>query len=492
MIFQSTRGDEKKLSGAKAIIKGIADDKGLYAPVEIPKLPLLPKDMVGMTYEEVAKKILLAFFDDFTEEEMERCVLGAYSKGFDSAEIAPIVHVGDKAVLELYHGRTAAFKDMALSILPHLLTTALEKEGEKKKICILTATSGDTGKAALEGFADVEGTEIIVFYPEDGVSTVQKRQMITQQGKNVHVYAIRGNFDNAQSGVKEIFNDEKFNLAMEKNNVRLSSANSINIGRLVPQVAYYVFSYVKLIEAGKIKAGDEINIAVPTGNFGNILAGYYAAKMGIPINKFICASNENKVLTDFFNTGKYDIKRDFILTNSPSMDILISSNLERLLFLLSDNDSGEVARLMSALEEENEYKISDGLKDKMSDFYGGYATEEEVKNTIEKVYREYEYLMDTHTAIAYKVYEDYVKESGDERQALIVSTASPYKFSESVAEAIGMESMENPYELLVKLSEETGIAIPEGLMDLDKKEVRHSEVIDVESMKDAVVEALNI
>lgn len=492
MIFQSTRGDEKKLSGARAIIKGIADDKGLYAPVEIPTLPLLLKDMVGMTYEETAKIILLAFFDDFTEEEMEKCVAGAYSKGFDSKEIVPIVSVGDKAVLELYHGRTAAFKDMALSILPHLLTTALEKEGEKKKICILTATSGDTGKAALEGFADVEGTEIIVFYPEDGVSIVQKRQMITQQGKNVHVYAIRGNFDNAQSGVKDIFNDKEFNYFIEKNNIRLSSANSINIGRLIPQVAYYVFSYLKLIENGKIELGEEINISVPTGNFGNILAGYYAAKMGVPINKFICASNENKVLTDFFNTGKYDIKRDFVLTNSPSMDILISSNLERLLFLLSGNNAEEVSRLMEALENEKEYEISEKLKEKMSAFYGGYATEEEVRESIEKVYKDYGYLMDTHTAIACKVYDDYVKESGDERQALIVSTASPYKFSDSVAEAIGMKLTDNPFELINELSEKTGIEIPEGLMDLDKKNIKHSEVIDVADMKNAVLNSLNI
>ena len=333
--YQSTRGSKYIKTSAQAIIQGIAEDKGLYVPSKIPELPFAIEDMVGKPYQEVAFKIIKAFFEDFTDEEMRVCIDGAYDDKFEKKEIVPVVKAGGAYFLELYHGKTAAFKDMAISILPYLLTTAMRKEKEDKKICILTATSGDTGKAALEGFADVAGTEIIVFYPNKGVSEMQERQMITQTGNNTRVFAVNGNFDDAQTGVKKIFGDDKFAEKLADKGYRLSSANSINIGRLIPQVAYYVYGYIRLVEQGVIEPGDEINITVPTGNFGNILAAYYAGQMGIPVKKFICASNENKVLTDFINTGTYNTNREFFLTNSPSMDILISSNLERLLYRVS-------------------------------------------------------------------------------------------------------------------------------------------------------------
>jgi threonine synthase len=325
---------------------------------------------------------------------------------------------------------------MALSILPYLLTTAMKKENEDKKICILTATSGDTGKAALEGFADVPGTEIIVFFPNKGVSEVQQKQMVTQEGENTHVFAIEGNFDDAQTGVKRIFNDSEFAEKLAAMGCKLSSANSINIGRLVPQVAYYVYGYAKLVEQGVIKAGDKVNVTVPTGNFGNILAAYYAGKMGIPMNKLICASNKNQVLTDFFNTGVYDINREFYLTNSPSMDILISSNLERLLYHLSGNNGAEIKELMTALDTEKRYEVSETIKAGLEAFVGGTASVDETNETIGKMYDEHGYLIDTHTAVAYKVYQDYVKETGDETPTLIASTASAYKFADSAALSI--------------------------------------------------------
>ena len=484
--YRSTRGSERILRGAQAIIQGIAEDKGLYVPAEFPKLPCRIEDLEGKTYQEIAKTVIGAFLDDFTAEEMAYCVDSAYDEKFEAEEIAPIVKAGDAHFLELYHGKTAAFKDMALSILPYLLTTSLKKENEDKKICILTATSGDTGKAALEGFADVEGTEIIVFYPNKGVSTVQERQMITQEGSNTHVFAIEGNFDDAQTGVKKIFNDDELAERLAAKGVKLSSANSINIGRLVPQVAYYVYSYVKLVEEGTVKMGDKINIVVPTGNFGNILAGYYAKQLGIPVNRFICASNENKVLTDFINTGVYDIRRDFFLTNSPSMDILISSNLERLLYHLSGGNGEEVRELMNRLESEKVYSVSDSIRDGLSDFYGGYADQKDTNETIGRMYRENGYLMDTHTAVAYKVYEDYRKATGDETVTVIASTASAFKFAESVADAIGVQAETDCFGLLEVLSEQTGVKIPRGLQNLDKKEIRHSGVIEVADMSDTV------
>ncbi len=488
--YQSTRGSRNIKTAAQAVIQGIAEDKGLYVPDQIPALPKKIEELVGRPYKEIAYEIIGAFFTDYTEEEMQHCVNGAYDSKFEEAEIVPITHAGGADFLELYHGKTAAFKDMALSILPYLLTTAMKKEKEDKKICILTATSGDTGKAALEGFADVPGTEIIVFFPNQGVSQVQERQMVTQEGDNTHVFAIEGNFDDAQTGVKKIFSDRAFAEKLAGMGCRLSSANSINIGRLVPQVAYYVYGYAKLAERGQIKVGDPVNIVVPTGNFGNILAAYYAGKMGIPVNKFICASNKNKVLTDFFNTGIYDINREFYLTNSPSMDILISSNLERLLYHLSGNDGEEISRLMSALEQDKKYEVSDKIREGLSDFYGGFATVEDTNETIGRMYRENGYLIDTHTAVAYKVYQDYVTETGDKTPAIIASTASAYKFADSVAHSIGLGEESDGFAYVRALEKETGVRVPKALKDLDKKEIRHKGIIEISDMPGAVEESV--
>ena len=490
MKYQSTRGSKIFKTAPEAIIQGLAEDKGLYVPEEIPALPFTVEEMIGKSYQEVAFKILKAFFPEYTDEEMKHCVEGAYDSKFEAEEIVPVVHSAGVDFLELYHGKTAAFKDMALSILPYLLTTAMKKENEDKKICILTATSGDTGKAALEGFADVEGTEIIVFYPNQGVSEVQERQMVTQEGENTHVFAINGNFDNAQSGVKQIFNDDEMAKELADKGVKLSSANSINIGRLVPQVAYYVYAYIKLVSSGTLENGQPMNVVVPTGNFGNILAAYYAGQMGIPMGKFICASNENKVLTDFINTGVYDIRREFHLTNSPSMDILISSNLERLLYHLSGNNGEEVKGLMDALESEKVYKVSDKIKAGLKDFYGGYATVEETNETIGKVYAEENYLMDTHTAVAYKVYENYLAETGDKTPTVIASTASPYKFADSVAKAIGLGQCANGFEYVKAVNTKTGVKVPAGLKDLENKEIRHTGVLDIDQMPKSVKESL--
>lgn len=486
IMYKSTRGSKNEKTAAQAVIQGIAEDKGLYVPDSIPALPKKISELAGMPYRDIAYEIIRTFFPDYTKDEMEYCVKGAYDSKFEEKEIVPVKEAGGAYFLELYHGKTAAFKDMALSILPYLLTTAMKKENEDKKICILTATSGDTGKAALEGFADVPGTEIIVFFPNQGVSQVQERQMITQEGDNTHVFAIEGNFDDAQTGVKKIFNDREFAEKLAGSGCKLSSANSINIGRLVPQVAYYVYGYAKLVERGVIKEGDCINIVVPTGNFGNILAAYYAGKMGIPVNKFICASNENKVLTDFFRTGTYDINRDFYLTNSPSMDILISSNLERLLYHLSGNDGDEIKRLMEALEVDKKYQVNDKVKTGLEDFYGGFADIEATNRTIGDMYEKHGYLIDTHTAVAYKVYEDYVKETGDNTHALIASTASAYKFADSVSLSIGMDEEANGFEYVKALHEKTGVRIPAGLKDLENKPIRHKGVISVKEMANAV------
>ena len=488
--YQSTRGSENIKTAAQAVIQGIAEDRGLYVPNSIPALPKTVEELVGKSYREIAFEIIGSFFTDYTAEEMLACVEGAYDSKFEAEEVVPIVEAGGAHFLELYHGKTAAFKDMALSILPYLLTTAMKKEKEDKKICILTATSGDTGKAALEGFADVPGTEIIVFFPNQGVSEVQERQMITQEGENTHVFAIEGNFDDAQTGVKKIFNDGEFAEKLAGFGCKLSSANSINIGRLVPQVAYYVYGYAKLVEQGIVKAGEPVNVVVPTGNFGNILAAYYAGKMGIPVGKLICASNKNKVLTDFFNTGVYDINRDFYLTNSPSMDILISSNLERLLYHLSGNDGAEIKGLMETLETEKKYEVSDKIKEGLAAFYGGFASVDETNATIGKMYEEHGYLMDTHTAVAYKVYQDYVAETGDKTPTLIASTASAYKFADSVAKSIGLGEETNGFEYVKSLADKTGVRIPAGLKDLENKPVRHTGVIEVPEMAKAVEESV--
>ena len=487
--YISTRGKGKPRAAASAVIKGISEDKGLFVPEMVPQLPFRPAEMVGKPYKEVAKAVIGAFFDDYTPEEIQLCVGGAYDSKFEAEDIVPVKDAGGAHFLELYHGRTAAFKDMALSILPYLMTVAVKKEKEDKQIVILTATSGDTGKAALEGFADVEGTQIIVFYPSTGVSEVQKRQMTTQEGSNTHVFGIRGNFDDAQTGVKRIFDDEEYNQKLEKAGCRLSSANSINIGRLVPQVAYYVYGYIRLIEKGVIRDGDPVNVVVPTGNFGNILASYYASLMGIPVRKFICASNRNKVLTDFINTGVYDIHRDFYVTYSPSMDILISSNLERLLYHLS-GDPEVVSELMEQLASEGKYEAGEKIREGMKAFHGGFADDEETLETIAGLYEKEGYLMDTHTAVAYKVYKDYQEVTGDHTPTLIASTASAYKFAANVASALGMPPAEDGFAAVRELEKKTGVPVPSGLRDLDQKTIRYDSVIDRDALKEAILASL--
>lgn len=486
MEYVSTRGDKNEKRAAEAIIQGIAADRGLFVPTKFPKLSDGCAALVGKTYKEIATRVFSEFLTDFSKDEIDYCVNSAYDTKFDEADMVKLVNFKEFGFLELYHGKTAAFKDMALSILPYFMRIAMEKEKEDKKICILTATSGDTGKAALEGFANVQNTEIAVFYPKNGVSDVQRLQMVTQEGENTHVYAIEGNFDDAQTRVKDIFGDEKFAAELDKMGVKLSSANSINIGRLLPQVVYYVYTYVKLLESGKIKADEGINVVVPTGNFGNILAAYYAKKMGTPINKLICASNENNVLTDFFNTFEYDIrpeKRGFNLTNSPSMDILVSSNLERLLYHLCGEDTAYIKSLMDDLAEKKHYSIKAEYQKNFVDFAAGFADMAQTEEGIKEVYEKYNYLIDTHTAVAYKVYEDYAKKTGDGTFTVIASTASPYKFPASVANAIGISNGVNDFDYLVRLFEKTKVGIPKSLADLEHKEIRHNSVIAKDAMK---------
>ena len=412
IMYKSTRSSGTEVTASQAILKGLADDGGLYVPVSFPNLPVSVDELAGLSYRETAYIIMKEFLSDFTEEELKKCIDSAYDDKFDTKEIAPLHKADGAYFLELFHGATIAFKDMALSILPHLLTTAAKKNNVNNKIIILTATSGDTGKAALAGFADVEGTGIIVFYPKHGVSQVQERQMITQKGSNTYVVGIEGNFDDAQTGVKDMFNDRELAALMDEKGYQFSSANSINIGRLVPQIVYYVYSYGRLVNDGEIKAGEPVNFVVPTGNFGNILAAYYAKKMGLPVGKLICASNENKVLFDFFKSGTYDRKREFILTSSPSMDILISSNLERLIYHIAGNDWAKTKELMEMLAVEGSYSITDDMKRELDIFEGGYATENETAETIRRIYKQDGYVIDTHTAVAADVYDKY-KKGGD-------------------------------------------------------------------------------
>jgi threonine synthase len=494
IVYKSTRGKEEKLTSAKAIIKGICEDGGLYVPNEIPKLDLNLSQLQQLNYNELALYIMKAFFTDFTEEELKHCVNSAYTtEKFDTAAIAPVVKVDNNLFLELFHGSTIAFKDMALSILPYLLKTAVKKENINKEVVILTATSGDTGKAALEGFSDVEGTKIIVFFPEEGVSDVQKRQMTTHKGENTYVVGIQGNFDDAQTGVKNIFNDKEMLAEMDNNGLMFSSANSINIGRLVPQVVYYFYAYCELLRKKEISVGEPMNVVVPTGNFGNILAAYFAKQMGLPINKLICASNQNNVLTDFINTGVYDARRDFYTTVSPSMDILISSNLERLLYLLSGDNSAEISKLMNELKTQKYYKINDSMKAKLGDFYGGYTSEEETLATVKKVYEESGYLMDTHTAVAQCVYEKYLKETGDKTKSVVVSTASPYKFTGAVMSAVNKDySKYDDFELIKEMNKLIGGEVPEAIKDIESRPILHSRFCEKEKMDMEVRKILNL
>lgn len=484
--YLSTRSKMEPINSAQAIIRGIADDKGLYVPTSIPELGIRPQDMFDWTYQDIAFEVISKFLPDFDPLKLSAAIDSAYDDKFEAEEVVPIVEAGGAYFLELYHGKTAAFKDMALSLLPYLLKIAMDQEGFKKKVAILTATSGDTGKAALAGFADIENTEIIVFYPASGVSQVQERQMTTQEGSNVNVFGIKGNFDDAQTEVKKIFSDQSFEKELDKKGVQLSSANSINIGRLVPQVVYYVYAYVQLIKRGAIKSGENFNVVVPTGNFGNILAAYYAKQMGLPIKKLICASNENKVLTDFIKTGIYDIKRPFYLTNTPSMDILISSNLERLLYHLSGEKEKEIASLMEDLKNKNSYKVSKKIKDGLTNFWAGFADQEETNDSISQLWKHDKYLVDTHTAVAYSVYQEYKKTTGDNTPAVITSTASAYKFSESVISAIGLKKESDGFSAIKALYKETGIKIPKGLENLDDKKVLHTKVLEKDQLMDAV------
>ena len=497
MNYKSTRDSSLNVTSAQAIAQGISTDGGLFIPESIPQISTEElKALADMSYRERANAVFAKFLTDFTAEEIAYCTSGAYNtKNFDSENIAELTPAfGNAHILELWHGPTCAFKDMALQILPYLLTTSLKKNGEDKKVVILVATSGDTGKAALEGFKDVPGTEIMVFYPDHGVSSMQKRQMATQEGGNVGVCAIEGNFDDCQNGVKMIFTDNAVKEKLALNGKMFSSANSINWGRLAPQIIYYVSAYVELAKRGDIAFGDTVNVVVPTGNFGNILAAYYAKNMGVPIGKLICASNVNKVLTDFIETGVYDRNRDFYATCSPSMDILISSNLERLLYILTGGDDAQIRDWFGKLAKDGKYEVTAEIKAKLQqDFVGGFCDDADTKKTIHDFKEQYGYTCDTHTAVAVKVYLDYIAKTGDTTKTIIASTASPYKFSASVLEAIeGAKSAADEYEQVAHLAEVSGLPIPQSLAALKDKPVRFSEVIEKTDMESYVLKKLGI
>ena len=494
VIYRSTRSNSEPVTASQAILKGLSDDGGLFVPDHIPTLDKSLKELAGMTYQQVAYEVMKLYFTDFTEEELKNCINNAYDSKFDTEEIAPLAEVEGTYFLELFHGKTIAFKDMALSILPHLLTTSAKKNGVKNEIVILTATSGDTGKAAMAGFADVPGTRIIVFYPNGGVSPIQEKQMVTQKGDNTYVIGIKGNFDDAQTGVKKMFSNKELAKVMNDNGFQFSSANSINIGRLVPQVVYYVKAYADLLKQGALKAGEPMNVVVPTGNFGNILASYYAKQMGIPIGKFVCASNKNKVLFDFFETGKYDRNREFYVTTSPSMDILISSNLERMIYRIAGNDAKQCAKFMAALTKDGEYVITDAMKAELSEFFGAFGSEEETAVKIREVYDKEGYVMDTHTAVAAVAYDKYKAATGDDKTpTVIASTASPYKFTRSVMEAIDPKyAAMGDFELVDKLSELAKVKVPNAIEEIRTAPVLHNTVCEVNEMTDEVKKFLGI
>ena len=493
VLYKSTRGKEQAVTASMAILKGLSEDGGLFVPERIPQLDVPMDKLAQMTYQETAYEVMSRFLTDFTEEELKNCISKAYDSKFDTEKIAPLHEACGAYFLELFHGATIAFKDMALSILPHLMTTAAKKNHVKNEIVILTATSGDTGKAAMAGFADVPGTKIIVFYPKHGVSPIQEKQMVTQKGANTYVVGITGNFDDAQTAVKKMFNDHEMAAELDQAGFQFSSANSINIGRLVPQIVYYVYAYATLVRDGKIKDGQEINVVVPTGNFGNILAAYYAKQMGLPIHKLICASNENRVLYDFFRTGTYDRKRDFILTTSPSMDILISSNLERLIYRLTGENAEKCAELMKTLSEGGEYTITEETKAQLGDFYGNFCSEEETANTISEIYKDSNYVIDTHTAVAAGVYKKYVSETDDHLPTVIASTASPYKFTRSVMDALGEDHKDlDDFGLVDALSALSKVPVPRAVEEIRTAPVLHDKVVDAVDMPAAVKEILNI
>ena len=493
LFYKSTRNSSIRVSASQAILKGLSDEGGLFIPERIPTLDKPMEEFANMTYAETAYEVMSRFYTDFTEEELKNCIARAYDSKFDTEVIAPLVEADGAYYLELFHGPTIAFKDMALSILPHLMITSARKNNVKNDIVILTATSGDTGKAALAGFAEVEGTKIIVFYPKNGVSAIQERQMVTQKGDNTFVVGIHGNFDDAQTGVKKIFADKEFAKELDEKGYQFSSANSINIGRLIPQVVYYVYAYAVMLKEERITAGEKINVVVPTGNFGNILAAYLAKHMGVPIDKLVCASNHNKVLYDFFQTGEYNRNREFYLTTSPSMDILISSNLERLIYLISGQDDAKNTELMQKLTSEGSYIITDDMKANLTDFIGGFATEEQTAQRIKELYEKTGYVLDTHTAVASYVYEQYVKETGDTNKTVIASTASPFKFGQSVMEAIdGSAHEEDMFELVETLSKTANVAIPNAVEELKTAPVLHDNICEKDGMKDIIKQFLGM
>lgn len=498
MLYTSTRDKSIKVSAAQAIAQGISEEGGLFVPCELPHFSVDKiKSMASMTYIDRAKTVLREFLTDFTEEELDYCVCGAYGGDkFSSDAVAPTVNIsGNKNILELWHGPTCAFKDMALQLLPYLMTVSAKKTAQGKTIVILVATSGDTGKAALEGFKDVDKTKILVFYPVNGVSPMQKLQMTTQEGNNVSVCAIEGNFDDAQSAVKSIFTDSEIKAKLAEKNMMFSSANSINWGRLVPQIVYYFSAYCDMLNMGSIEAGENINVVVPTGNFGNILAGYYAKMMGVPIKTLVCASNSNNVLTDFLKTGTYDRNRDFYTTTSPSMDILISSNLERLLYHISGEDDKLVSSLMNSLSKTGKYTVSDKIiSDIQKMFDAGFTAENDVASTIREHFEKYNYLCDTHTAVAVNVYDEYVKRTGDDIPAVIDSTASPYKFSKSVLTAVlgGKAVQLDEFDMVDELNRTTGAEVPKPLASLREKQVRFNNVCSKEDMSEMVFKLLEL
>ena len=497
MFYNSTRNSNVRVSSAEAITQGISSEGGLFVPESIPELSLDEIKAVGeMKYADRAAFVFSKFLTDFTDAEIHYCTDNAYNtKNFETESIAELAHLFDGTyMLELWHGPTCAFKDMALQILPYFLTTSAKKIDLDKKIVILVATSGDTGKAALEGFKDVEGTSILVFYPEDGVSPMQKRQMKTQEGQNVGVCAIKGNFDDCQNGVKSIFTDNDVKAILDEKGMMFSSANSINWGRLVPQIVYYISAYAELVKDGEIELGEKINIVVPTGNFGNILAAYYAKHMGIPVNKLICASNINNVLTDFINTGVYDRNRQFYATVSPSMDILISSNLERLLYLMTGKNDAVIRDWFGKLAVEGRYEVSDDVKAKLrEEFCAGYCDDEQTKAAIHAVYEKYSYTCDTHTAVAVKVYNDYKASTGDTTKTVIASTASPYKFSAAVLEAVDSKKYDiDEYAMVEKLAELSKLPVPEAIAGLRTKPERFADVIEKTEQKAYVLGKLGL
>ena len=494
VMYQSTRGKGEPVTASQAILKGLSEDGGLFVPTQIPALDVSMDELSRMTYQETAYQVMSRLLTDFTEEELRTCINRAYDKKFDTDVIAPLKEADGAYYLELFHGPTIAFKDMALSILPYLMTTAARKNNVKNEIVILTATSGDTGKAALAGFADVPGTKIIVFYPKSGVSPIQEKQMVTQKGDNTYVIGIKGNFDDAQTGVKKMFSNKELAKVMNDNGFQFSSANSINIGRLVPQVVYYVKAYADLLKQGALKAGEPMNVVVPTGNFGNILASYYAKQMGIPIGKFVCASNKNKVLFDFFETGKYDRNREFYVTTSPSMDILISSNLERMIYRIAGNDAKQCAKFMEALTKDGEYVITDAMKAELSEFFGAFGSEEETAVKIKEVYDKEGYVMDTHTAVAAVAYDKYKAATGDDKTpTVIASTASPYKFTRSVMDAIDPAyDAEDDFELVDELNKVSKTAIPKAIEEIRTAPVLHDTVCETAAMEDEVKKILGI